>query len=120
MELSPLASACRPIIIQVASRSSLFGPLGRPQLAYDERARDNGFAGNVMLVVALPSLGGGADLRIRMGVSDMACQSMLDDRGRRRAPLVFLHAEGARQDAEIRSSRARTRQSALEFFEPST
>ncbi|MDG2299815.1 MAG: hypothetical protein P8L40_09400 [Planktomarina sp.] len=104
----------------MATRPSLFGPLGRPQLAYDERARDDGFAGNVMLVVALSSLGGGEDLRIRMGPSDLAGQSMLNDWGRRRASLFFLHAEGARQNAEVRSSRADTRQSALEFLEPST
>ena len=93
--------------------------MGITQLAYDERARDDGFAGNVMLVVALPTLGGGEDLRIRMGPSDLARQSMLNDRGRRRAPLFFLHAEGARQNAEVRPSRAGTRQSALEFLEPS-
>ena len=68
--------------------------MGITQLAYDERARDDGFAGNVMLVVALSSLGGGEDLRIRMGPSDLAGQSMLNDWGRRRASLFFYMRKG--------------------------
>ena len=99
----------------MATRPSLFEPLGLPQLAYNERARDDGFAGNAMLVVVLPSLGCGEDLRIRMGPSGLARQSMLDDRDRGRAPLFFLYTEEARQNAEVRSSRPGTRQSALEF-----
>ena len=104
----------------MATRPSLFEPLGLPQLAYNERARDDGFAGNAMLVVVLPSLGCGEDLRIRMGPSGLARQSMLDDRDRGRAPLFFLYTEEARQNAEVRSSRPGTRQSALEFLKPST
>ena len=67
-----------------------------------------------------PALECGEDLRIRMGPSGLARQSMLDDRDRGRAPLFFLYTEGARQNAEVRSSRPGTRQSALEFLKPST